>query len=250
MMGNPGYFQLIGDIAVLSLPPEHRDLNRAAAQALISQHKKIKTVLNKITKLEGDRRVARFEVLAGCGTDTLHRENGFFYRLDVAKTFFSSRMNYEHARIAAQVQAGEAVLVPFAGVGPFVIPLAARGARVVAVEKNPTACRYLLENARINKVADNVSIIRGDAFQAPAMLAARFDRAAVPAPYGMDHILERLLPMVRGGGMLHFYTFKKKQQIPQLIKSYSDLGLSVRLCRRCGNVAPGVSRWALDLFKP
>lgn len=34
-----------------------------------------------------------------------------------------------------------------------------------------------------------------------------------------------------------------------LKKSYEDLGLEVLLCRRCGNVAPNVSRWAFDMQK-
>ena len=54
---------------------------------------------------------------------------------------------------------------------------------------------------------------------------------------------------VRMGGVVHFYTFKKRQQIEGLSKKYMDMGLEVRLCRRCGNVAPGVSRWAFDLVK-
>lgn len=244
-----GYFQQIGDIAILSLPPEQRDANAELARALMLRHRKIRTVLNKVTKLEGDRRVAGFEILAGDGTETVHRENGFTYRLDLARTFFSSRMNYEHARIAAQVGPGETVLVPFAGVGPFAIPLAARGARVLAVEKNPDACRYLLENGRLNRVAGNLAVLRGDAFLLPAMLNVEFDRAAVPTPYGRDDILEKVRPRVRCGGMIHFYTFKKKYQIPELAESYEQMGLLVQLYRRCGNVAPRVSRWAFDLLK-
>jgi len=30
---------------------------------------------------------------------------------------------------------------------------------------------------------------------------------------------------------------------------YEDLGMKTVLCRRCGNVAPGVSRWVFDLAK-
>jgi tRNA (guanine37-N1)-methyltransferase len=243
------YFQQIGDIAILSLPPEAQDTNTELAIALMARHKTVKKVLNKVTKLEGDRRVAGFEILVGEGTETVHRENCFIYRLDVTRTFFSSRLSFEHARIASQVCPGETVLVPFAGVGPFAIPLAAQGAQVLAVEKNPDACRYLQENSRLNGVAENITIVRGDAFLAAEMLAAKFDRAVIPTPYGMDHILERILPIVRSEGMLHFYTFKKKYQIPELVEMYERMGLQVRLSRRCGNVAPGVSRWAFDLFK-
>ena len=71
----------------------------------------------------------------------------------------------------------------------------------------------------------------------------------MPTPYGMDRSLETALQMVKAGGWLHFYTFKKRDQIDGLRKSYEDLGLEVMQCRRCGNVAPGVSRWVFDMVK-
>jgi len=40
----------------------------------------------------------------------------------------------------------------FAGVGPFALLLARRGARVVAIDKNPVAVKYLRENAILNKI--------------------------------------------------------------------------------------------------
>jgi len=71
----------------------------------------------------------------------------------------------------------------------------------------------------------------------------------VPTPYGMDRIMEQASQMMKAGGWLHFYTFKKRHQIQELQKSYEDLGLEVMQCRRCGNVAPGVSRWVFDMVK-
>jgi tRNA (guanine37-N1)-methyltransferase len=54
---------------------------------------------------------------------------------------------------------------------------------------------------------------------------------------------------VKTGGKVHFYTFKKRHQIAELSGSYKDMGLEVEQFRRCGNVAPGVSRWAFDMIK-
>lgn len=242
-------FHLIGNVAVLSLPAGLEDRKDEIAMNLISRNKSIRTVLNKTSKLEGERRVARLEVLAGGETVTLHREYGFSYRLDVSRVFFNSRLGFERQRIAAQVGASELVLVPFCGVGPFAVPLAARGARVVALEKSREACRWLLENARLNGVDDNLAVINADAFHVPGMMKPCFNRAVIPTPYGMDSILTVVSEVVREGGSVHFYTFKKREQIEGLKKDYGRLGLDVRLCRRCGNVAPGVCRWAFDLVK-
>ncbi len=242
-------FHLIGNVAVLSLPDGLEDQKEEIARDLLSRKKSIRTVLNKTSKLEGERRVASLEVLAGSETVTLHREYGFAYRLDVRKVFFNSRLGYERQRIAAQVGAGEQVLVAFCGVGPFAVPLAARGARVVALEKSREACRWLEKNARLNRVEDNLAVINADALRVARMLKPCFDRAVVPAPYGMDCILPVVASVVREGGRVHLYTFKKREQIEGLKEEYRRLGLDLELCRRCGNVAPGVSRWAFDLVK-
>jgi tRNA (guanine37-N1)-methyltransferase len=193
-----------------------------------------------------------FETLGGNGTVTLHREFGFLYRLDVRKVFFNSHLGYERSRVAKKVKSGERVLIPFCGVGPFAVPVAANGARVLAIESNSEACRWLAENVRLNRVENNIDLIKGDARSIADLLNLKdlkFDRAIIPTPYGMDHILDVLLPLVKKGGTIHFYTFKKKHQIDGLIAKYENAGLKVEFYRSCGNVAPNVSRWVFDLVK-
>ena len=60
------------------------------------------------------------------------------------------------------VEDGERALDMFAGVGPFVVPFAKRGARAVGVDLNEDAIAYLRANARRNGVADCVTAIHGD----------------------------------------------------------------------------------------
>ncbi len=245
----PGRFDVIGDIAVLSLPDTLLPFSAAIARAITSRRKTIRAVVRKVSMVGGDSRIARFELLTGTGTETLHREYGFSYRLDIAQAFFAPRLASECRRVTDQVQPGERVLVPFAGVGPFAIPAAAKGGMVTAVEQNPAAFRYLAENVAANGVAGRMALIMGDASDISLLPESQYDRAIIPAPYGQDRILGVLAPVVRDGGMIHFYTFKKRHEITALIKSYAARGLPVQAVRRCGNVAPGVSRWAFDLRK-
>ena len=79
------------------------------------------------------------------------------------------------------------------------------------------------------------------------MVTATFDRAILPAPYGMDGIAALLAPLVKKDGMIHAYHFRKAHQIPDLKEWYAGKGFSVAACRKCGNVAPGVCRWAFDI---
>ncbi len=250
----PKSFDYVGDIAVISIPPELAAYKGAIASKLFSMRGNTRAVLNKISKLEGEHRVADFELLLGESTETIHRENGYTYKLDVKKVFFNPRLYSERGRIAAKITHGECILIPFAGVGPFVLPVAGRGAKVYAVEINPDACACLQENIRINRLERQITVIQGDfeniteakEFQFPE---SGFDRAIVPTPYGMDDSLIEVIKFVKKGGYIHFYTFKTESQIPDLIEEYQKMGFELEFYRRSGNVAPGISRWVFDLIK-
>ena len=159
----PKRFDYVGDVAVISIPSELEAYREAIVSKILSMRGNTRAVLNKISKLEGERRVAHFELLSGESAETFHRENGYVYRMDVRKVFFNPRLYWERARIASKVLPGEYVLIPFAGVGPFVLPSAGKGAMVSAIEINPDACACLKENIRLNRLEGQVTVIQGDA---------------------------------------------------------------------------------------
>jgi tRNA (guanine37-N1)-methyltransferase len=241
------HFDVIGDIAVISIPEELSDYKQVIAEVLIAHRRNIYTVLNKVAKVAGEDRTAGYEILTGNTTVTLHHEFGFAYRLDLSRVFFNTRLSYERMRVIDQIEGGERVLVPFCGVGPFAIPPAAKGAKVVAVEQNPDAYLWLEENIRLNKVRKMITAIHGDAFDSDLLPHHQFDRLIIPAPYGLEGTLDILSPLAVQGGMIHFYTFKTRNEIPLLIEDYAQKGFDVTYYNTCGNVAPGVSRWVFDL---
>ncbi len=250
----PKRFDYVGDVAVISIPSELAAYKGDIASKLFSMRGNTRAVLNKISKLEGEHRVAEFELLLGESTVAFHRENGYIYKLDLKKVFFNPRLFSERGRLAAKITHGECILIPFAGVGPFVLPAAGKGAKVYAVEINPDACACLRENILINKLEKQVTVIQGDfedIMEAKDLKLPEsgFDRAIVPTPYGMDHSLIRVSKFVKKGGCIHFYTFKAESQIEELIEEYEKMGLEVEFYRRSGNVAPGISRWVFDLIK-
>jgi tRNA (guanine37-N1)-methyltransferase len=242
-------FDIIGDIAVLSLPPGLACHGRIIASAVMEQHHGVRAVLSKTSQITGDHRTARYDLLAGTSTITHYREYGFSYDLDLQTVFFTPRLASERNRVTGLVQEGEDLLVPFCGVGPFAIPAAAKGAHVLGVEKNPEACRWLTRNIRLNRVESGVTLSNGDAFDPGSYPARKFDRAIVPTPYSKDTILDLIIPKVQPGGMIHLYTFRKKHQIQPLIGEFRGKGLDPIFFRECGHVAPGVSRWVFDLLK-
>ncbi len=245
------HFTVIGTIAVLSLPEALGPYCGLIARSLVSRRRNITAVLAKEEKLKGESRTARYRLLLGSETITTHRENGFSYRLDVAGSFFAPRLASERKRVTGLVQPGERVLVPFAGVGPFAIPAAARGAQVTAIEKNPGAIRWLRENVERNHVVGNCTVIEGDALGSGLLRDRVFDRIIIPAPYGLEpaRVLSAYLPVTIPGGSLHLYTFMADNEIPAFSGILAAAGLTIRSTSSCGNVAPGIRRRVFEMVR-
>lgn len=181
-------FHVIGDIAILSLHPELEGYRREIATALLEQCGNVHTVFNKASPLQG-RGGPRLELLAGRGSSTtVHKEYGFRYHLDVQEVFFNSHLGYERMRVAGEVRAGRRCWSYSPGWGPLPSPCR-QGARVVALEKSPTACYWLARNARENGVDERVAVINADAFGAAILLKRSFDRAVVPTPMEWTELL-------------------------------------------------------------
>jgi len=243
-------YDVIGDIAIFTLPPALQKHDQVIAAAIRELQHRVRVVLEKKSMIRGNDRTAEYRVVSGSGTTTTHREFGFSYRLDVTTCFFAPRLSSERKRVISQVRSGESVLVLFCGVGPFVIPAAAQGAFITAVEQNLDACSFLEENIAANRVTGRVNLIRGDVFQEGIVPPGPFDRAIVPTPYGRDDVLDLITSRLRAEGKLHFYTFRNRGQSEVMERRFREEGFQVLCRRRCGNVAPAVSRWVFDLVAP
>jgi tRNA (guanine37-N1)-methyltransferase len=150
-------------------------------------------------------RVREWEVLAGNGTETVHREYGCEYAVDIASVYFSPRLATERHRVAEQVRAGERAFDMFAGVGPFVIPFAKRGTEAVGVDINETAVDYLRENARRNGVADRVRAVAGDVREVAADYPDWADRIVMNLPHTADEFLDTAVSLAGDDCTLHYY---------------------------------------------
>jgi tRNA (guanine37-N1)-methyltransferase len=93
----------------------------------------------------------------------------------------------------------------FAGVGPFVIPFAKRGATCVGVDINAEAIDYLRENARRNGVADRVTAINDDVREVAAEYENWADRIVMNLPHSADDFLESAVTLASDDCTLHYY---------------------------------------------
>ena len=167
-------FDIFGDIALVEINGKvSKAEEKKIAKAVMKMHPSIKVVTKKTGPISGEYRVRKLKVIGGENrTDTIHKEEGCIFHLDIANSYYSPRLVYERRRISALVNDDEDVFVPFAGVGPFAIVIAKNHpkTRVWANELNPDAYKYMLENIRLNKTP-NVIPIDGDAKKAVPRLA-------------------------------------------------------------------------------
>ena len=196
-------YERIGDVVVLDEDDPERA--REAAVAVMDSDLPCETVVARASKVAGELRVREFDVLAGDGTETVHREYGHEFLFDLAEVFFSPRLATERRRVVEQVHEGERVVDMFAGVGPFAVPMAARGASVLAVDLNPVAVRYCRENARRNGVTDRLEAVEADVRDIAHDRPGAADRLVMNLPHSADEFLGAATALAGDDCTLHYY---------------------------------------------
>ncbi|QLK27197.1 class I SAM-dependent methyltransferase family protein [Natrinema zhouii] len=196
-------YERLGEAALIDEDDPERA--REIADAILESDLPVETVLNKASKVKGETRVRDWELLAGENTEVVHREYGCEFALDLATVYFSPRLATERHRVAEQVDANEHAFDMFAGVGPFVIPFAKRGAECVGVDINAEAIEYLCENARRNGVADRVTALNDDVRDVATEYENWADRLVMNLPHSADEFLESAVLLASDDCTLHYY---------------------------------------------
>jgi len=204
-------YDIIGRILLIALPTPLLDRKREIGRALLSWVP-VETVALKTSAVSGDERVRGLEVLAGkLSLETVHKENGLQFRLDLAKVFFNPRLSAERARVAESSKDDRAILDMFAGVGPFSIAVAKASrcdsATIYALDKNEHAVRYLTENIRLNRAWKVVAGVGDSGVEAPkiARKIGKFDRIIMNLPGSSFRFLPSAAASLKAGGHLHYY---------------------------------------------
>jgi len=220
----PRALDVVGDIAIIEIPPELEPHKIIVGQAILKVHRNLRTVLAKVGAISGVFRLRSVEFLVGENrTTTLHKEYGCSYYVDVAKAYFSPRLSQEHWRVASLVQNGETVADLFAGVGPFAVPIAksCKDAKIYAVDINPEAVEYLKKNIKLNKVENRVVPLVGDARKlVNEQLSGIADRVIMNLPETAYEFVDVACKTIKStGGLIHFYGFVR---MPDTIEAFQQ----------------------------
>ena len=264
----PRAFEVVGDIAIIE--PDDAKYAKDIAHAMLSAQKNVHVVILKTGDVKGKYRIPKYKILAHeersfsnvpkwasepqTHTETIYTESGCRLRLDLAKTYFSSKLSGERARIAGLVQDNENILVMFAGAGPFPIVIAKKkNVKITAVEINPDAVIMLKDSVKINHVEDNLKVLEGVLAKVVPLIDDEFDRIVMPAPKDAPAFLGLALSKVKAGGMIHLYSFAGAEEIESLKKEVlgtcetAGRNCKIILVRKCGNIGIRQYRIVIDL---
>ena len=236
-------YKKIGDILIID-----KNYSDADYEELAKKHN-VKTIM-KINHIQGTKREPVYQILYGSETETIHKENGCLFKLDLAKVMWSKGNNNERLRIAKLVGDGEVVIDMFAGIGYFSIPIGvhANPREVFSIEINPNSHYFLKENIRLNKL-DNITPVLGDCMvETPKHKADRIIMGYVKTT---NHYLKVAIDSLNEGGILHYHeTVPEKlvdtRPLERIVSQAGDREVEMLKLNKVKKYAPGVEHVVVD----
>ncbi|MBW2981920.1 class I SAM-dependent methyltransferase family protein [Candidatus Woesearchaeota archaeon] len=207
-------YDIIGDIAIIEIPAELEKKEKLIAETLLDLHKQIKVVVKKAGIHRGIYRRQKLKILAGERRKTTeYKENNVRIRLHAEDVYFSPRLATERKRIAELIKPEEEILVMFSGVAPYPLVIAknTKAKEVYAIEINPIAHKFALENVKLNKT-ENIKLFRGDVRIVIPTIKKKFDRIIMPLPLTGENFLDTALTAANKKAVVHFYDFLKEEE--------------------------------------
>ena len=249
----PSGFHIVGHVALVHLNSSLQEYSSLIGKVTLTFDNRIKSVAVRIGPTSGEIRRPFYEVVAGdCNTVTTHIENGVHFRLDPIRITFSGGNKRERIDIANRVEAGEKVVDMFSCVGQFALQIAkSTDALVTAIEINPEAYQFLLENIQINGLDNRVTAILGDCRDVhPVNYANR-------VIMGYLHNTELYLPhaldtLIQDGGVIHMHIAIQKDILKKSIAEITEIckkkGFDSQIqVRKIKNYSPGVDHVVFDI---
>ncbi|MBQ2830998.1 class I SAM-dependent methyltransferase family protein [Methanobrevibacter sp.] len=236
-------YKKIGDILIINNEYLEED-----CEYLARKHN-VKTIM-RIDHIQGIRREPVYKILFGHETETINKENGCLFKLDLSKVMWSKGNNNERLRIAKLVEDGETVIDMFAGIGYFSIPIGvhSNAQKVYAIEINPNSYHYLCENIKLNKL-NNVAPILGDCKEHTPKLKA--DRIVMGYVKTTHHYLKVAIDSLNEGGIIHYHEtvpekLMDKRPIERIVAQAGDRDVELLKINKIKKYAPGVEHVVVD----
>jgi len=244
ILGYSPTYEWLGDIVLLK---EDDRIDEIVDAFKKSRHQP-RSILRKRSDIKGEERTRDWDIVFGSETETIHKENGYEYLVDVTEAYFSPRLATDRRRVCSQIQDGEKVIDMFAGVGPYAIPSADRGAMVVASDINPSAIDYLRRNAERNDVEDSIMALNANARELVKDYDSYADVIIMNLPHSTSQFMETAIQLLADNGRIVYYGFLSKDKNAEDLEQYlrdntgGELGnnITVNELKRVRPYAPNV----------
>jgi tRNA wybutosine-synthesizing protein 2 len=249
----PSGFHVVGHVALVHLNSSLYEYASIIGDATLSFDSRIKSVAIRTGPTSGEKRRPVYEVVAGdCNTVTTHIENGVLFRLDPIRITFSGGNKRERINIVKRVKPGEIVVDMFSCVGQFALQIAkSTDASVTAIEINPEAYQFLLENIKINEFDNRITALLGDCRKVHPVNYA--NRIIMGYLHNTDLYLPHALDsLIQDGGAIHMHMSIQKSILDDIIsrigKICSGKGFESQVqVRKIKNYSPGVDHVVFDI---
>jgi len=249
----PRKFHLVGHVALVHLNSSLLEYESIIGEVTLSFDKRIKSVAVRTGPTSGEIRHPFYKVVAGdCNTVTTHIENGVHFRLDPTRITFSGGNKGERINIANQVEPGEKVLDMFSCVGQFALQIAKSAeVNVMAIEINPEAYEFLVDNIRTNGLEKKVTARLGDCREihpvnyANRIIMGYLHNTDLYLPYALDSLVQE-------GGAIHMHMSIQKDTMEETISRIKEICYvnsfeSKIHPRKIKNYSPSVNHVVFDI---
>jgi tRNA wybutosine-synthesizing protein 2 len=249
----PSGFHLVGHVALVHLDLDVMEYASLIGEITLEYDQRILSVAVKTGSTEGIARLPSYALVAGNrNTITTHVEGGVKFQLDPLCLTFSGGNRKERTRLSKFVKDNEIVVDMFSCVGQFALHIAKRAnVKVIAIEINPDAYYFLLENIKLNGLENRVAALLGDCREVhPKKVANRIVMGYLHntieyLPFALDTIAE-------DGGFIHMHMNAPESEL-------SDIVIRIdQVCRNYGyssttsvhhvkNYSPGMKHYVFDI---
>ena len=242
----PRAFDIFGDIAIIKLSDFSMEHSKIISEALLESH----TNINKVALdlgVKGDYRIRDLEMLIGDSNFVAtQKENGFEFRLDISKVYFSPRLAMERKRIYDVADSSEDVLDAFAGASPFAVSLASKGCNVTAVDANPNSEEWSHTNFKLNNVLEYNFIC--SKIEDILTRLSLYDRIIMNNPTNSLPYLEMLSNKLKPTGIIHLYKIMEDEEDFE-VKDYLGSNFECIFERIVHPYSPQSSLMVFDIIK-
>ena len=209
-------------IAIVEISKSPKNVKKIASE-ILKNHKNVKSVLGKISKRKGVFRISQYKILSGDkNTEVTHKEHNCLLKLDPRKVYFSSREGTERLRISKLVKSNETIMVMFAGIGSFPVVIAKSQPlvkKIISIEINPIAVKYMKDNVRINKQQEKITPIQGDVRKTAKEWFNKCNRVIMPLPKDSWKYFDLALKCIEKKGTIHLYTIESENNIEKSVRN-------------------------------